>query len=225
SVDRVDQVIVRVRDGVYDGSGVQEGSVEYLKGQPSGAASPLPPSSMALWNVRVPAGATTVDFATAVRAFPYTTGLGGYLPVRNAAERDALPAHDTLTVLRMDTGAIQQRWQGGWREVVVGAADTGWVNLPPVTGWSHPVTPRVRRKGSIVQLRGTARLLASDADTIICTVPTGFRPVDEIGWVAPIGSTVTHLVLYTSGNVRLAPSAPKTLSVDIGIEATWLVGS
>ncbi|MFG1997869.1 hypothetical protein ACGFNU_01825 [Spirillospora sp. NPDC048911] len=163
-VDRVDRVIVRVKDGAYDGSGVQEGTVEYLKGQPSGAATDPPPSSMILWEVRVPAGVSAangkINFPTAqVRRFTYTSGVGTPIPVWNQADRDALPAYPGVTVARRDTGDLEQFWAGGWR-TTAWFSDTGWLPITDLYNrWETYVglAPRVRRYGSVVELRGTVR--------------------------------------------------------------------
>ncbi|MFG1997870.1 hypothetical protein ACGFNU_01830 [Spirillospora sp. NPDC048911] len=223
SVDRVDRIIVRVKDGAYDGSGAQEGTVEYLKGQPSGAAADPPPSSLVLWEVKVVKAVTTIDFATAAtRAFVHTTGLGSPLPVRDVAERDRLPAYDTLTVLRLDTGALQQRWQGAWRTITLNPPDPNqgnWMNLPNQPGMTYPITPRVRRRGKIVELRGSADPV--DTATVISRLPLTVAPAHELRWAAPAaGATVAHLVLATDGTL----SVPRGQRNEVRIDATWTVG-
>lgn len=112
SVVRVDRVIVRVRDNPYDSSGVQTAAVEYLKGQTSGSATSVPPGALLLWEVNVPAGASTgsggISFSSArVDKRIYTSGLGGVLPVPGVTERNALTPHDHMMIWRMDNRTLE----------------------------------------------------------------------------------------------------------------------
>jgi hypothetical protein len=84
SVTRTDRIIVRVRDDVNDGSGSTAGSVEYLKGQASGAATALPNNSLLLFEVNVPAGASAggggINFGAATTDFrTHTVANGGVI--------------------------------------------------------------------------------------------------------------------------------------------------
>lgn len=60
-------------------------------------------------------------------------------------------------------------------------ADTGWLDLPLKTGWSVPYdtdTPKYRKIGSIVYLKGLLNATASAATTI-AELPVGYRPVGQ----------------------------------------------
>lgn len=96
STIRTDRVIARVKDNPYDGSGSQAGSVEYLKGNTStGAATALPASSLLLWEVTVPVGASAggggINFSTQkVDKRVWTVSSGGVLPVGSDTDRSAI---------------------------------------------------------------------------------------------------------------------------------------
>lgn len=172
SVARVDRVIARVKDDPYDASGVQDGFVEILKGQSNGAASPLPPTCLLLWEVTVPAGASAggggINWATARadRRQP-TWALGATGIVRNAVERDGLSTYEGLSVWRSDYQARQVFAGGMWRwrdPISVGSAaerdaigggvfvggevwrrDLGVMETWNGTGWVRPWPSLIRK--------------------------------------------------------------------------------
>ncbi|MFG1997873.1 hypothetical protein ACGFNU_01845 [Spirillospora sp. NPDC048911] len=236
SVERVDQVIVRVRDGAYDGSGAQYGSVDYLKGQASGAAAPLPSGALALWQVRVPRGALAIDFAaSSVRAHGYTTGPGTPLPVESQAARDGLPAHPGLAVIRLDTGEWEQYWQGAWRRLGW-STDTEWTPITefnPV--WSSSWNPKVRRIGPYIELTGytapASRAPASGsrpADPLVLRLPSEFTPQTPVRWPAPFSYTSSgriNLSVEPSGWLQIATDyADVPVGSTITLDTFWLAG-
>lgn len=94
SVSRVDRIIVRVYNDDQDGSGQSDVFVEYLKGQASGSATAMPDGSLLLWEVSVPAGASSgsggINFAsTAADNRVYTTASGGMITFATTAEMNA----------------------------------------------------------------------------------------------------------------------------------------
>ena len=98
---RKDIVILRVYDHDEDSSGLRTARSEYIPG--IAGASPTEPA--------VPAGAirlATIDVPASPGAAavtdrrPFTVAPGGILPVRDQAERDALPAYSGLHVWRLD---------------------------------------------------------------------------------------------------------------------------
>jgi hypothetical protein len=118
SVVRSDQVILQVRDNTYDASGSTDARVVYLKGDTTtGEAAAVPPSSLALWQVDVPIGASTITFDTARTDKRTWTGTPLRVPVSSQTERDALPDIPGLEVLRLDTGDIEQWWGDQWRSL------------------------------------------------------------------------------------------------------------
>jgi hypothetical protein len=117
---RIDRYVLQIRDNPYDASTFQDGRVVIVKGQAGGAANPVPASSILLWEVTVPAGASvggggfTMSSARADKR-TYTAALGAAIPVRNQAERDALVAFEGLEVYRLDAHAKQiYTGTGGW---------------------------------------------------------------------------------------------------------------
>lgn len=120
---RKDIVILRVYDHDEDASGLRLARTEYLVG--TAAASPAEPSvpagSFRLATIDVPKLGTGSPVVT--NNMPYTAAPGGLLPVRNAAERNALSAsaHDGQAAWRQDRHwlEIQQATPGTglWRVV------------------------------------------------------------------------------------------------------------
>ncbi|HEX2314660.1 MAG TPA: hypothetical protein VHJ17_13045 [Thermomonospora sp.] len=229
SVDRIDQVIARIRDDPYDASGERSGTVECLKGLPTGEPAPLPPSSLALWEVTVPAGAPgggTAGFGPIRRVHSYVTGLGGPIPVSGQAERDALPAYDLLTVLRLDTGDVEQYRHYSWRPMNW-RYDTGWVQITTLeAGWQSVRTPKVRRIGDFVELRGIVKRVSGGTATIL-RLPPEFRSARYIIWPVSYWSEFkqAHLMTRPAGevgvDVGLESIAPQA---DLFINNRWLAG-
>jgi hypothetical protein len=106
SVARVDRIIARVYDNVNDGSGSTQATVEYLKGQSSGSASSLPTNSLLLWEMTVPAGASSgtggINFSNAVDKRVWTTAAGGIIPIANATDMAAMTAYEGMVIYRTD---------------------------------------------------------------------------------------------------------------------------
>lgn len=90
-VTRTDRIILRVYNDASDGSGRNEAVVEYLKGQTSGAATAVPSGALLLWEIPVPAGASSggggINFTSiAVDKRVYTTAAGGIIPVASTPD-------------------------------------------------------------------------------------------------------------------------------------------
>lgn len=90
-VTRTDRIILRIYNNASDGSGRNEAAVEYLKGQSSGSATALPANSLLLWEIPVPAGASSgnggINFTgIAVDKRVYTAAAGGVVIVTNLSE-------------------------------------------------------------------------------------------------------------------------------------------
>jgi len=120
SVARNDQVIIQVKDNVYDSSGEQDVDILVLKGNSGGGASTVPASSEVLWNVPVPAGASIGGGGFDVSAVRqdrrrWTSALGGTLLVKDQADRDTLTPHEGEHIWRLDAGDRQIYRGGGWR--------------------------------------------------------------------------------------------------------------
>lgn len=90
-VTRTDRIIIRVYNHSQDGSGRDEAVVEYLKGQSSGSATALPDNSLLLYEIPVPAGASSggggINFTSLrVDRRVWTTAAGGVIPLDFATQ-------------------------------------------------------------------------------------------------------------------------------------------
>ncbi|MEE1751738.1 hypothetical protein [Streptomyces sp. SP18CS02] len=111
--DRVDLVVLRVYDDLYDGSQRAEAVVEVLQGTaaPVPAAPAVPGTALALYEVRVAAGASAgnggIAWAAALTDRRTTTvALGGVLPVTGDSGNGAYPGQ------YRDLNGVLQRWDG-----------------------------------------------------------------------------------------------------------------
>ena len=135
---RIDLIVLRVRDNPYDASGAQTGTVEIVAGTP--AASPVvpavPASSLALWEVLVPAnasGGNPIVFASArTDRRAYTGARGEPIQVASITERSAIGSpYAGMAVYRNDVKWVE-RYDGTiWRVEGV-AAVAAFANLATV---------------------------------------------------------------------------------------------
>lgn len=110
AVTRTDRIILRVYNDDFDGLGLFDARVEYLKGQSGGLPNALPDRSLLLWEIPVPAGASEgsggVNFtAVAVDKRVYTTASGGLVPVTGSSAFPA-NAYDGQPVYAKDTNIV-----------------------------------------------------------------------------------------------------------------------
>lgn len=134
-IDRRDYVVAVVYHDAYDGSGSTLGTVEVWRSDPDGTPPLLPPSSLPLWTVIVPAGASAgtggIDFAAARSdARRYTTAAGGIMPVRFDYERPS-NGYPGLTVFNGDAGQVETFDGATWRRVGQLDGPRGIVGLTP----------------------------------------------------------------------------------------------
>lgn len=117
---RIDRVVLQIRDNPYDSSGSQDGRVVIVKGQAGGAANAIPASSLLLWEVTVPTGATiggggfTMSSARSDKR-TYASALGGLIDVATSTERDLMTPYEGLHVWRRDGKARQVYTGSAWR--------------------------------------------------------------------------------------------------------------
>lgn len=130
AVARTDRVVLQIRDNTYDASGSTDARVLIVKGNTStGAANSVPASSLLLWEVVVPIGASSITFASARVDRRQWIAAPMRVPVNSQTERDALPAIPGFEVTRLDTGAVEQYWSGAWRTLLPVAAPTSMVSF------------------------------------------------------------------------------------------------
>ncbi|MFI8827089.1 hypothetical protein [Streptomyces sp. NPDC053431] len=145
---RIDLVIIKVYDNLYDGSGKNEAKIEIVKGTPAQTpvAPAAPPLSLPLWEVTVPAGASAgnggIPWATALKDLrtPIVSA-GGILPLEGPTQRGTYPGQYQDT-----TDGQFQRWDGG-----------KWVAYPAGVGGIIPASAAAGTAASYVgQYRGVS---------------------------------------------------------------------
>ncbi|MFG2872267.1 hypothetical protein [Streptomyces sp. NPDC048338] len=111
---RVDLVVLRIYDKLYEGSNRNEAVVEIIEGVPEQTpkALPAPARSLPLYEVTVPAGASAgnggIPWATSLKDLrTAVVSAGGILPVEGPVAPGAYPGQ------YQDTGSAIQRWDGG----------------------------------------------------------------------------------------------------------------
>ncbi|WP_043682806.1 hypothetical protein [Streptomyces xylophagus] len=136
---RIDLVVLRIYDSLYDNSGQTKATLEIVKGTP--AATPVAPVipgvGLALYQVKVPAGISagkggiswstdTADLRTP------TVAVGGILPVYGETGNGAYPGQFR------DSGGALQRWDGSawvsYPSALDGIAPAGAVTTASYTG-------------------------------------------------------------------------------------------
>lgn len=110
-VARTDRIIVRVYNNSQDASGKDGAFVEYLKGQSSGAGSAVPSNAILLYDIPVPAGASTgnggINFtAIADDVRFYTVASGGIIPVSDPVNIGVSNPYEGQAVYVKDIDAI-----------------------------------------------------------------------------------------------------------------------
>ncbi|MFF9341656.1 MULTISPECIES: hypothetical protein [unclassified Streptomyces] len=126
--NRIDLIVLRIYDGLYDEEQRYEAKLEILQGTPNAAPERprVPERCLPLYEVLVPAGVSAgnggipwntslVDLRTPV------VGLGGILPVEGDVQPGAYPGQ------YQDAGGALQRWDGG-----------AWVPYPSAIGGIIP---------------------------------------------------------------------------------------
>ena len=128
SLARIDSVILRVYDTLFDASGQTAVAMEVIQGTP--ASSPVAPSlpsttSLRLWNITVPAGASAgspINWGTALSdQRSYTVGIGGIRP--GGAVNGSYDGE-----LREQSGRVE-RWS---------SSSSAWVPYPSQLGGIAP---------------------------------------------------------------------------------------
>ncbi|GEB56558.1 hypothetical protein [Streptomyces gardneri] len=136
---RIDLIVIRIYDNLYDSSNRNEAKVEIIKGVPAQAphAPAVPPRSLVLYEVTVPAtvsaGNGGIPWATALNDLRTpVVALGGILPVEGAVHDGAYPGQ------YQDSGGALQRWDGSawvpYPSALGGIAPAGTVTTASYTG-------------------------------------------------------------------------------------------
>ncbi|MFK0180002.1 hypothetical protein ACIQVR_28975 [Streptomyces xanthochromogenes] len=223
---RIDSVVLRVYDGLYDQSKTTAVTVELVKGQP--AASPaepvLPACSLRLWSITVPAGASAgnggITWASALAdRRRFTASYGGVIP--RGWGTSFTGAYDGQ--FRDNAGVLERwnattaKWETYRPPLAIESATSGFAVASGYTLSSYSA----RRTGGLCTLvfevaRKGAQLDVPAAgninDETVGTVPAGWRPFadlelsvsDGYGEGAARLSTAGALILRTwTGNGAL----------------------
>ena len=113
---------------------------------------------------------------------------------------------------------IANKW-GEWKEIATkdDIQSTTWQNLPLQNGWQHhPDYDKVQYSKTfdgVVYLRGSAHKGKTANETVIGTLPVGFRPTQTL-FVSALNNSysVATLGIYSNGNIV----------VKANVDATWL---
>ncbi|MFG2376092.1 hypothetical protein ACGFY9_32030 [Streptomyces sp. NPDC048504] len=143
---RIDLLVLRIYDDVYDGSGRTEAVVDIVRGTPSATPTvpAVPDLALPLYEVTVPAGTSA-----GTGGIPWTTGLtgrrtatvavGGILPVTTDTANGAYPGQ-----YRDNNGQLQ-RWNG-----------TAWTDYPALPTWQSWTPAWTTSSGSASPAFGNA---------------------------------------------------------------------
>ncbi|MFM9613919.1 hypothetical protein [Streptomyces niveiscabiei] len=221
---RIDSVVLRVYDGLYDASGQTLAAVEILGGEPTATPTPpaLPAGSLRLWDVTVPAGTSagtsgiTWGSALADRR-QYTTAIGGITP--RSAGTSYSGAYDGQY---RDTGTGLERWSASaaaWQSYP--APPAGWLpytaTLTNTTLGNGNLLTRYRRYGTHVE----AAFRLAWGSTTTGAMPRISMPVTpaSLGGMRWTGNLTIH---RGSGNFRAGTT---WLYDDTSILGTGLLGT
>jgi hypothetical protein len=153
----------------------------------SGSATPpaLAATDNASWDLPIARWTTKAD-TTLTGLVDERLALGGSFMVFKSANRPS--ASPPRLGYETDTGRLLLANGSAWAAVI---DDTGWVNVPVVGNWAAGgFTPKIRRIGNIVAIRGNVvrtknDLLVSDEDSPVLQVAAPFLPsvdVNYMGW-------------------------------------------
>lgn len=216
AINRVDRVVAHVYDNDYDATGLYDGDVEVLVGDAAtGAASALPPDTLPLWSVTVPAGASAggsgIPWASAVQSDrEWTTTLGGSLPVADKAGRDLIDEPGQgMSVVRLDLG-VTEIWDGSdWRTQGV------------------PVLASTADATKLDQYEGQAAVFGTDMYVRRSgeweAMPRGLLAAVQSFSVWPNGATdgvITDLTVV-GGGTAAQQTLPMTFAVDLDVGRTY----
>lgn len=225
---RIDLIGIQVQDNTWDGSGQHQAIPVYVAGTPgSGAAPATPANTIPLFNVAVPASASSVNFATATTSvFPYTAAAGGIIPVRSSADKPAA-ANGVAFRYRLDvtptpTGPspLESSTDGVTYTPISnfdGALGT-WNNLSVNTSFDNIFQPQYRTApGGKIELRGAVRANATlvTGSTVLTGTPV---PANNKLMPMPCIGASGYLLATTSGVLQFVSSASLVSGNYIGLD-------
>ncbi|MFH9295617.1 hypothetical protein [Streptomyces sp. NPDC017520] len=217
--DRIDTVVVRVLDQLFDVHGQNVALIEVVQGEPNATPVPptLEPACTRLWDVTVPAGTSAgvggIDWGSAlVDRRRYTVAVGGIAPGVDPESAGAYVGQ------YRDTTGVLERWNGStWapyrapelpvQTTTAGAtAPSGFALVSFHARRRHGMcswTLEVTRTGAKI----TTTAAGNIDDTLLATIPAGWRPAP------PADVEGSACDGYGGGVVRVSPSGSVTLRV------------
>lgn len=153
--DRIDIVAIKVDETAGVESPASIVILAGTPGSPTAVAPKVPGAHLALYQVRIPAGASAGNggwsTANMVDLRKRAVSNGAAIPVSSTAERDSLEAFDGMQVMRLDLGGSIDRYVAGrWR------GNTAMMFMEPASGWrtmvdsNHILYPHVRLRCRVV---------------------------------------------------------------------------
>lgn len=209
---RIDRVVLRYTYSTHDIR------VAVIAGAP--AATPLPPAltnqfGSGVWElpmakIAVANGATGLAASTVTWEGWYLATDGSIVCESTTRPPLALVS-DGTRITEEDTNRTLAKIGGAWYPLANGE-DTGWQEMAAATGWAASVA-QYRRLSGVVHLspafqRTGASLTTANADSVLTTLPTGYRPPFTLRYPAHIGTingsiSVAMVNLYTDGRLIL----------------------
>jgi hypothetical protein len=233
--DRIDSVILRVYDALFDEEGQNLARVEVVTGTAADTptAPTLPPAALPLWDVRVPAGASAgvggIDWTSALTdRRRYTVAVGGIIPRGTLADTGAYDGQYA------DVDGVLYRWSsaaGAWQlyRPPAPAAEQITSGLTVTAGWALN-TFRARRDGrsvsATVYVKRTGGALTANPnleDVHVCTLPAGWRPPDDTEAIASDGWGSGAARVEADGQIWLRTWSPG-MSIDTNANVRLTVG-
>lgn len=200
-LDRIDTVVVRVSDQLFDVSGENVARVEVVQGEPlaTPVAPTLDPACEPLWDVTVPAGASAgvggIDWGTALGdRRRYTVAVGGILPPGDSAAAGAYVGQ------WRDTGGVFERWDG-----------TAWVVRQPHAGTAFDADLSLSAGRQVVI--GAHRALSGLTGEVAVSFTAAASRTVPVMFSTPFTSRPVVTTNINSGNAETARWGSRAISV------------
>ncbi|MCX5161866.1 hypothetical protein OOK39_21765 [Streptomyces sp. NBC_00264] len=219
---RIDTVVLRVYDQLFDVHGQNLAALEVVAGEATATptAPTLEPACLPLWDVAISAGASAgvggIDWNSALTDRRRdTVAVGGIVPRAMSSDPggyDGQYADIGGTLYRWSTAA--NAWQV-YRSPTV-PTETRTTGATPAAGWS--ITYAARRRNGVVSFalfatRSGANIVAGSnlGDLAVATLPAGWRPGDDgCECLASTGYNDGAVYVNSAGLMTLRTWAPGT---------------
>jgi hypothetical protein len=137
SLARTDVIYIQVQDNAEDSSGITAAKVAVVQGTNGGGVPSPPAGTISIWQVPVPANATSINFATAVWVGGYTVAIGGVVPSFSSGYPSATPLGQTR--VRLDRsmtaapGPLEAYDGSAWQTAIPSSYPRGRVAASKIT--------------------------------------------------------------------------------------------